>query len=58
MIDYKKTGLKILGIISIVLIVFLAIGVGIFFWPFLIAIITAIILEKLVEYIVKKNKNI
>lgn len=56
MIDYKKTGLKILGIVSIILIVFLAIIVGIFFWPFLIAIITAIILEKLVEYIVRKTK--
>ena len=29
---------------------------GIFFWPFIVAIITAIVLDKLVEYIVKKTK--
>jgi len=56
MIDYKKTSIKILwiGIISVLII--LALVVGIFFWPFVVAIITAIMLEKIVEYIVKRTK--
>ena len=56
MIDYKKTGLKILGLVGVLVIVILSLMLGVFFWPFIIAIITAIILEKLVEYIVKKTK--
>lgn len=56
MIDYKKTGLKILWLIAISAGVIISLMLGIFFWPFIVAIITAIILEKLVEYIVKKTK--
>ncbi len=56
MIDYKKTGLKILGLAGVLIIVIISLMLGVFFWPFIIAIITAIILEKLVEYIVKKTK--
>ena len=56
MIDYKQTGLKILWIVLISVLVVFSIMLGIFFWPFIIAIVTSIILEKLVEYIVKKTK--
>lgn len=56
MIDYKKTGLKILWIFTISALIILSLMLGIFFWPFIIAIITAILLEKIVEYIVKKTK--
>ncbi len=56
MIDYKKTILKILGLLVISSLIIVGLLLGVFFWPFLIAITIAIILEKLVEYIVKKTK--
>jgi len=56
MIDYKKTGIKILWIISISITIIFSLMLGLFFWPFIVAIITAIVLDKLVEYIVKKTK--
>lgn len=56
MIDYKKTGLKIVWIIVISLSVVITLMFGAFFWPFVIAIVTATILERLVEYLVKKTK--
>lgn len=56
MIDYKKTALNMLGLLVICAIVLLAIYLGIQFWPFLIAIVFAIILEGSINYIVKKTK--
>lgn len=56
MIDYKKTILKVLGLIAISALIILSLALAVFFWPFLIAVAVAIILEKLVEYIVKKTK--
>lgn len=56
MIDYKETGLKLLWLVSIGALVILSIMIGMFFWPFIIAIVTSIVLEKVVEYIVKKTK--
>ena len=56
MIDYKKTMLKILGLISISALVLISLVLAVFFWPFIIAIAATLILEKLVEYIVKKTK--
>lgn len=56
MIDYKKTALNILGLLVICGIVILAIFLGVQFWPFLIAIVFAIVLEGGINYIVKKTK--
>jgi len=56
MIDYKKTALNLLGLLIICAIVLLAIFLSIQFWPFLIAIIFAILLENSINYIVKKTK--
>ena len=56
MIDYKKTALKVLGLVAITIATLLGLALAVFFWPFLIAIAVSIILEKLVEYIVKKTK--
>ena len=56
MVDYKKTILKILGLFAIIVATLFGIGMAVFFWPFLIAIAFAIILEKIVEYIVKRTK--
>lgn len=57
MIDYKKTIVKILGLVAVCAIVFLAIYLGIQFWPFLIGIILALLLEKPVEFFMKKFKT-
>ena len=56
MIDYKKTVLKLLGLVGVCLTVLLALYLGIQFWPFLIGIIVALILEKPVEFLMKKIK--
>ncbi len=56
MIDYKKTILKVLGLVAISGLVLLSLALAVFFWPFLIAVAVAIILEKIVEYIVKRTK--
>jgi len=56
MIDYKKTAVKILGIIAVCIIVFAVIYLGIQFWPFLVGIIVALMLEKPIEFIMKKIK--
>lgn len=56
MIDYKKTVVKLLGLVMICAIVFLAIYLGLQFWPFLIGILIALFLEKPVEFLMKKLK--
>jgi len=56
MIDYKKTAIKLLGLITVCAIVFLALYLGLQFWPFLIGIIIALLIEKPVEYFMKKLK--
>ena len=56
MIDYKKTILKVLGLITISGLVLVSLALAVFFWPFIIAIVVAIILERIVEYVVKQTK--
>jgi len=56
MIDYKKTGLKLLGFIAVSATVLLSIGLGIYFWPFLIGILLAVAVERLVNYFIIKFK--
>lgn len=56
MIDYKKTAAKILGLVAVCVIVFAAIYLGLQFWPFLIGIIIALLVEKPVEFLMKKCK--
>ena len=56
MIDYKKTAINMLGLLVICAIVLAAIYLGIQFWPFLIAIVFAILLERSINFIVKKTK--
>ena len=56
MIDYKKTGLKLLGFLIVCAIVLLSIGLGIYFWPFLIGTLIAVAVERLVNYFIVKFK--
>ena len=56
MIDYKKTGLKLLGFLAVCLTVILSIGLGIYFWPFLIGILIAVAVERLVNFFIEKFK--
>ena len=56
MIDYKKTAINVLGLVLICATVLGAIFLGVYFWPFLVAIIFAVILERSINYIVKKTK--
>lgn len=56
MLDYKKTVLNVLGLLLICASVLGVIYLGIQFWPFLIAIVFAILLERSINYFVKKTK--
>ncbi len=56
MIDYKKTAMNMLGVILICGAVLGVIFLGIYFWPFLVAIVFAVVLERSINYIVKKTK--
>ena len=56
MIDYKKTGLKFLGFLGVCAIVLASIGLGIYFWPFLIGILIAVAVERLVNFFIVKFK--
>lgn len=56
MIDYKKTGLKLLGFLAVCAVVLLCIGLGIYFWPFLIGILIAVAVERLVNFFIVKFK--
>ena len=56
MLDYKKTGLNILSILLICGLVVLSIYLGIYFWPFVIGILVAVLLERVVNYMVTKFK--
>lgn len=56
MIDYKKTGLKMLGCLAVCAVVLFSIGLGIYFWPFLIGIIIAVAIERLVNFFIEKFK--
>lgn len=56
MIDYKKTGLNLLGFLTVCLVVLGSIYLGIYFWPFLIGIIIAVIVERLVNFCITKFK--
>ena len=56
MLDYKKTGLKLLGFFAVCVIVLLSIGLGIYFWPFLIGILIAVAVERVVNYFIIKFK--
>lgn len=56
MIDYKKTGLKMLGCLAVCAAVLFSIGLGIYFWPFLIGIIIAVAIERLVNFFIEKFK--
>lgn len=56
MIDYKKTGLKFLGFILVCAVVLLSIALGLYFWPFLIGILVAVAVERIVNYFVVKFK--
>ena len=56
MIDYKKTGLKLLGFIAVCAVVIASISLGIYFWPFLIGILIAAIIERLINFLVVKLK--
>lgn len=56
MIDYKKTGLKLLGFLLVCAVVLASIGLGIYFWPFLIGILIAVAVERLVNFFIVKFK--
>lgn len=54
--DYKKTIIKLSGLIAIILGVFGIIFLGAFFWPFLIAVVVALSLENIIKFISKKTR--
>lgn len=56
MIDYKKTGFKFLGFLAVCAVVLISIGLGIYFWPFLIGILIAVAVERLVNFFIVKFK--
>jgi len=56
MIDYKKTGLKMVGFLAVCAVVLLSIGLGIYFWPFLIGILIAVAIERIVNFFIVKFK--
>ena len=45
--DYKKTILNILGFVCIIAAVLIAVYLCIYFWPFMIGVLVAIILERI-----------
>ena len=56
MIDYKKTGLKLLGFLAVCAVVLLSIGLGLYFWPFLIGVLIAVAVERVVNFFIVKFK--
>ena len=56
MVDYKKTFFNILGLALISSGIILSIVLGVFFWPFLVAIVIAFLLERVIEVIIAKTK--
>ena len=56
MFDYKNFFVKLLGLICIIAIVFIILSLGVYFLPFLIAILVAMILRRPIEYLTKKMK--
>ena len=56
MIDYKKTGIKLFGFLAVCAIVLFSIGLGLYFWPFLIGILIAVAVERLVNFFIVKFK--
>ena len=56
MIDYKKTGIRLLGFLGVCLAVLLSIFLGLYFWPFLVGILIAVAIERLINYFITKFK--
>lgn len=56
MLDYKKTAVNFVILLLICLTVLGVIFLGVYFWPFLVAIVFAIVLERSINFIVKKTK--
>lgn len=54
--DYKKTTLNLLGFTSIIIVVLIVIYLCIYFWPFMVGILVALMLEKSINFIIKKTK--
>lgn len=55
MIDYKKTILNLIGFVLVCAIILVSIYAGIYFWPFLVAIIFALLLERSINFITRKT---
>lgn len=55
MIDYKKTVLNLVGFVLVCAVVLGCIYAGIYFWPFLVAIIFALLLERSINFITAKT---
>jgi len=56
MIDYKKTALNLVGFLAVCLGVGVAIFLCIYYWPFMIGILIAIALERVINFLAKKTK--
>lgn len=54
--DIKKTALNLLGFVGIIVAVLVAIYLCIYFWPFMVGVLIAIILERGINFITKKTK--
>lgn len=57
MFDYKNFIIKLIGLIAIIGAVFLILALGVYFLPFLIAILVSMFLEPIVKYLIKKFKS-
>lgn len=56
MIDYKKTALNLLGFLFVCALVIGAILLCIYYWPFMIGALVAIILERIINFLSKRTK--
>lgn len=54
--DYKKTALNLLGFVCIIAAVLIAIYLCVYFWPFMVGILVAILLERIINFFVKRAK--
>lgn len=54
--DYKKTTLNLIGFVCIIAFVLLAIYLCVYFWPFMIGILVALILERTINFLIKRTK--
>ena len=56
MIDFKNFTIKLIGLIAIILTVIFSMSMTIYFWPFAVAYLVAIIIEPMVKKLYNKYR--